>query len=277
MAHVWKLRRVAAVGAALAGLGALASGCSASEVLGTASDEPDRPGPHLVVLGDASTDQSDGGAFARAVEAVAGEAADARGRVDVATFQRNALATIDWPISQRFAIRPGIPAGNSTLVRADLEAQAKDVATGAAALLRDRSAKEGTDVVGALLAAADRVRSVGWAGPRVVVLVSNAIAVSDPDRLNLKKRAQLTDSGIAKAIQRLRKNDKIADLSGVCVVVVGAGQDDGATLPTTQQLGLRKFWERYLRAANAREVVWEARLDGLPACASDPVAASSSG
>ncbi len=246
-------------------LAALLAGCGGS-LPSVGGKEPPRQAPTFVVLADNSLDAT---AEARAeslrvVGIVARAAAGQRGTVAIAAFQRHALGSISWPISHTFEPSEAVPAGNSYYAEQDLERQVRELLAQARSLFSNRQPTVGTDIVGSLIAAAERFAAAG-AGRRVLVLSSNMLAVSPADGLRFK-RQRLTPGFIAKTLRRLKREEKIPDLAGVCVHVVGAGLAPTAEIPTSQQLGLRRFWQGYFERAGASLAAWEPTLTGLRRC-----------
>jgi hypothetical protein len=189
-------------------------------------------------------------------------AAADRGVVAAAPFQWSALATIDWPISHRFSPDPSDP--NSYYQRLDLARQAEQLKAQAETLLTHRSSRPGTDLLGGLLAAGEYFASQP-SGPRTLVLDSNMWAYSPSDGLNLKKRA-LSPAQVRRLIAGLVQAGKIAQLSGVCVYVVGAGLDPGRRISNSIQLSMRSFWQAYFARSGAILRTWTPTLDAEPSC-----------
>jgi hypothetical protein len=198
----------------------------------------------------------------RVLGLIADLAASEQGVVAAAPFQASALATIDWPINHRFIASPSDP--NSYYRKLDLAQQADTVKKQAKTLFVHQSGRQGTDIIGGLLAASEQFASQP-SGSRVLVLVSNMWAYSPSDRLILKR--QPLDSGqIARLINRLDRDGKIARLHQVCVYVVGAGLDPYRRIPTAVQLSMRAFWHAYLGKAGATVRGWTPTLDSEPSC-----------
>jgi len=189
-------------------------------------------------------------------------AAADRGFVAAAPFQWSALATIAWPINHRFSPDPSDL--NSYYQRLDLARQAEQVRQQAKALFAHRSSRPGTDILGGLLAASELFASQP-PGPRTLVLSSNMWAYSPSDGLNLKKRA-LSRAEITRLVAKLAQTGKIAQLSGVCVYVVGAGLDPGRKIPNSIQLSMRTFWRAYFARSGAFLRSWTPTLDTEPSC-----------
>jgi hypothetical protein len=185
-----------------------------------------------------------------------------RGVIATAPFQWSALATISWPINHRFSPDPADL--NSYYQRLDLARQAEQVKEQAKTLFAHRSTQPGTDILGGLLAASELFASQP-AGPRTLVLSSNMWAYSPSDGLNLKKQA-LSRAQITRLIERLVQAGKVAQLSGVCVYVVGAGLDPGRQIPNSIQLSMRTFWQAYFARTGALVRAWTPTLDTEPSC-----------
>lgn len=189
-------------------------------------------------------------------------AAADRGFVAAAPFQWSALATIAWPINHRFSPDPSDL--NSYYKRLDLARQAEQVKRQAKTLFARRSSRPGTDILGGLLAVSELFASQS-PGPRTLVLSSNMWAYSPTDGLNLKKRA-LGRAEITRLVAKLAQTGKIAQLSGVCVYVVGAGLDPGRKIPNSIQLSMRTFWRAYFARSDAFVRSWTPTLDTEPSC-----------
>ena len=132
------------------------------------------------------------------------------------------------------------------------------------ALFAHRSSRPGTDILGGLLAAGELFASQP-AGSRTLVLSSNMWAYSPSDGLNLKKQA-LSRAEITRLVARLARAGKVAQLSGVCVYVVGAGLDPGRQIPNSIQLSMRAFWQAYFARTGALLRAWTPTLDSEPSC-----------
>ncbi len=202
--------------------------------------------PTWVVLADNSLDttaaqRSDAIAIVRAA---ADQASHDKGVLAAAPFQGNAFA-LRWRIDHRFAAHDL----NSYYEKVDLMKQAEAVKQAASALFAHQDKRQGTDVIGGLLAASDKFRGEPD-GPRTLVLVSNMWAQSPDDGLFLKKQA-LSGKQIRALVDRLARAGKVADLAGVCVYIVGAGTDAWGPHPTSAQLSMRKFWAAYLGRGRA--------------------------
>jgi hypothetical protein len=217
-----------------------------------------------VLLADNSLDATAGqrAEALRVLERMVDRAADEQGVIAAAPFQGNALGTIDWPINHRFV--PDASAPNSYYRRLSLAAQAERVKAQARTLLAARSDVQGTDIVGALLAASEFFASQPD-GPRTLVLVSNMFAVSADDDVRLKRK-RLTAAQIAAAVDRLEQQGKVPRLDRVCVLVVGAGILAGAEVATSVQLGLRDFWGAYFARTGARVRAWVPTLGSDGSC-----------
>jgi hypothetical protein len=189
-------------------------------------------------------------------------AAADRGVVAAAPFQWSALATIDWPISHRFA--PDSSDLNSYYEKLDLTRQAALLKRQAKAVFAQRSIRPGTDLLGGLLAASEYFVSQP-SGPRTLVVSSNMWAYSPSDGLNLKKRA-LSRAEIRALIDRLARSGKIARLNGVCLYVVGAGLEPGRRITNSIQLSMRSFWQAYFARTGADLRTWAPTLDSEPSC-----------
>jgi hypothetical protein len=217
-----------------------------------------------VELADASLDSttSERAEALRVLDQMIDLAATDRGVVAAAPFQWSALATIEWPLSHRFAPDPSDL--NSYYEKLDLGRQAAQLKQRARALFARRSNRPGTDLLGGLLAASEYFASQP-SGPRTLVLSSNMWAYSPSDGLNLKKRA-LSRPEISRLISRLAQSGRIARLSDVCVYVVGAGLDPGRRVTNLIQLSMRSFWQAYFARSGAVVRAWAPSLDSEPSC-----------
>ena len=189
-------------------------------------------------------------------------AAADRGAVAAAPFQWSALATIAWPINHRFSPDPSDL--NSYYQRLDLARQAEQMKRQEEALFVHRSRRSGTDILGSLLAAGELFASQP-AGSRTLVLSSNMWAYSPSDGLNLKTQP-LSRAEITRLVAKLVRAGKVAQLSGVCVYVVGAGLDPGRQIPNSTQLSMRAFWRAYFARTGALLRAWTPTLDTEPSC-----------
>lgn len=225
--------------------------------------------PTVAVLGDNSLDASanDLAQAQLAVRRASELAAPEGGRVVAATFQNHALAYIAWPLDHTFGFDSFVPAGNTALQRADLRRQISSAVTQAARIFnrQQRRGVEGSDIIGSLLAAGQVFRSDPAATPKIVVLASNMLDVSPSDGLEMT-RQRLSRTFVERSLSRLVADRAIADLTGVCVYVVGGGLGTDHPLSTANELGLQSFWTSYFARANARVVAWTPTLQHALAC-----------
>ena len=190
------------------------------------------------------------------------ETALREGMVMADLVQADAQSTLDFSFTHRFWPGPGVP-DNEALIEEDLTGQAvvvdrRDVPR---AFRRPRAAS-GSDIIGALIAAGERLAQpdVADSPHRLLVVVSNMLNNTRGLRFT---RVVLTPPRVERMLGALRRQGRIADLHGVSVAVVGAGLTRHP-LPAAQQAGLRAFWHRYLSAAGATEAAWLPRMDDLP-------------
>ena len=96
-----------------------------------------------------------------------------------------------------------------------------------------------TDLLATLQIAGQYVQDKGTRRPVIVIMSDMLQTVGG---INFEKEAPPGPQWIA----RQRAAGLIPDLAGACVIVVGAD------VSTTRALEIRRFWESYFRAANAR-------------------------
>jgi hypothetical protein len=77
-------------------------------------------------------------------------------------------------------------------------------------------------------------------------------------------RETLTDTRIEALLDELRNADRIPDLHGVHIAVVGAGLDPKAGITAAREAGLETFWRAYFNEAGAEIVVWQPNIYDLP-------------
>jgi hypothetical protein len=111
------------------------------------------------------------------------------------------------------------------------------------------SFRSGTDLVGGLHAAAARFPN-GGEGRRVLVIFSDMIQESA--ELNIRSLARTGENGIVPMLETIASAKRFPALTGVTVVVVGAGEtganqgDDAAFFRT-----VRSFWKQFFDRSGA--------------------------
>jgi hypothetical protein len=219
--------------------------------------------PAFFVLGDTSTDTSDATRrhAAKLLDELARQARDQQGYIEAAAFQDFALAKTDWKVGT-FDPPPRVD-GDSRGTKeylADALASFSRETRGMFAKPRDEM---GTDIIGALLATEDEIASYPDASSRTVVLASNMANVA-PDLV--LKRTAFSPAEIDSLIDELAATEKVANLTAVCVHVVGAGHIPSEEISSDVQLSIERFWRAYFVEAGAVVKTWGQRLRPPVAC-----------
>lgn len=112
----------------------------------------------------------------------------------------------------------------------------------------------GTDLIGAVNAAADAFSNIG--GEKRILVVFSDMIQESPE-LNLRTTlAKAGDAHVPSLIKRLQDSQRIPKLTGVKVVVVGAGDTVGSDVAIRDEApyfrSIRLFWIEFFKQAGAR-------------------------
>lgn len=174
----------------------------------------------------------------------------------------DAASAIDLAFTHDFTpLQAAIDSGNPQAITDDLGAQANEVKKNAAEAFRKPRAASGSDFVGALIVAGERLSQTDFQNrPRMIVVVGNMLQNTPGLRF---LTTPLTNRRIDALIETLRRQGRVAPLQRIKVVVVGAGL---TTRPLTaqQQVGLKRFYYRYVEASGGHITMWVPSLTTLP-------------
>jgi hypothetical protein len=200
----------------------------------------------------------------KAIRLAATAAIGPKGKVYADGFTANALASLTFPIFADFSQPPpGFVGDNPRLIKLARDAQVAALVAKASRLILPQLRVRGSDMFGALLAAAQGPLSAG--GRALIVLESNMLVWSPEDGIfftdSAPRRSQLPG-----LLDRLAARGRIPRLRGACVLVVGAGRLDDRAIGTTRYLAVKRFWQAYFARAGANLAGWRSRVfESLPA------------
>jgi hypothetical protein len=222
--------------------------------------------PRVLVLADTSCDQAGevieeaGTILAEAVR----ETAVRRGTVLADVIQEDALETTSYPLDRTFEPSNDVPADNPTLAEEDLELQAEKVVEQTATLFQRRRGADTcrSDLLGAYLAAGRAFDRFEEGDFRLLISVSNGVIAAEGVNF---RQGRLTQERMRRLLRRLAETNRIPDLRGVRVALVGTGRDvRGVKLKTPDQRSLEDFWREFFARAKAEIVYLQPRMVELP-------------
>lgn len=180
--------------------------------------------------------------FTKVLDAVA-----AGGIIAADIIDDNPLAHSSYPINESFDRYDPLKENKLDYDRR-IRAQRDAVVKAAEAIVRKRpSGRRGTSVLDGLQLA-ERVFETFEGDRNLLVVFSDMIEQSR--RYNFAGE-NLTAARIGQIIARERSAERLPDLRGVDVCVVGAGASQSGGLSTEKILAIREFWLEYFKAAGA--------------------------
>lgn len=173
-------------------------------------------------------------------------------------------STTDFSYTYGFApSQAATGSGNPQAVTDDLARQAAEARRDLPNAFNKSRAASGSDFVGALMVTGDRLSQPDLRDrPRTIVVVGNLL--QNTPELRFLTTA-LTDEWIDRTIAGLRREGRLARLQGVHVVFVGAGLVRSKRPPgPKQQIGLRRFFARYIEESGGKVILWAPSLITIP-------------
>lgn len=182
--------------------------------------------------------------------------AERKGTIVVDVIDGNALASFDGRHTVSFEPDPSL-GGNEQLIKDDLRAKARRARGKLDAALMDGGQTEGSDPLGFALAAAPVLRKHDDA---YLVFGSDMIQhAPTADELDLYHPPTVGPE-FDSVIKRLKAANKIPNLEGVQVVVIGGARSSGA-VTADEAIAIKRFWQRLFAEAGAELAAWGPRFD----------------
>ena len=179
------------------------------------------------------------------------------------------LAPIDYRAFTAAAVNIDFPSASLLTRPTGLEAKRarrgqQDAATAALTQFHARQAGSGTEIIGAVQAAAGRFGKGSPAARKLLVLLTTGFEQSELFNLYDTRLDLQSAAGIDQLLAKAKATHAVPDLQGVTVCIAGITNGDDNAAPLRLVSGLERWWRAYFAAAGAQVASYGAGLEGCP-------------